>query len=110
MTVHVDVEIATDSATLPPVDAIARWVRRAITAAGRASDLEVSVRVVDAGEMQQLNRDFRGQDKPTNVLSFPAGDINGLPPDAGTPLGDIVICAAVVGNEAREQGKSPDDH
>jgi len=110
MTVHVDVEIASDSATLPPVNEIARWPRRAIAAAGRDSDLEVSVRVVDEAEMQELNRNFRGQDKPTNVLSFPAGDIRGLPPDAGTPLGDIVVCAAVVSREAREQHKSLEDH
>jgi probable rRNA maturation factor len=110
MTVHVDVGFASDSATLPPVDEIARWVRRALTAAGRDSDLEVSVRVVDEAEMQELNRSFRGQDKPTNVLSFPAGDIKGLPPDASTPLGDIVVCAAVVGSEARQQGKSLGDH
>jgi len=110
MTVHVDVEIASDSATLPPVDEIARWLRRAVVAAGRDSDFEVSVRVVDEAEMQELNRDFRGQDKPTNVLSFPAGDIRGLPPDASTPLGDIVVCAAVVDSEAVQQGKSLGDH
>lgn len=110
MTVHVDVEIASDATTLPPVDSIVRWVRSATAAAGRASDLEISVRIVDEAEMQDLNRNFRGQDKLTNVLSFPAGDIRGLPADAGSPLGDIVVCAAVVRREARQQGKAPDDH
>ena len=60
--------------------------------------------------MQQLNSDFREQDKTTNVLSFPGGEIAGLPMDAERPLGDIVICAAVVGDEAVKQGKSVPDH
>ena len=60
--------------------------------------------------MQELNKAFRDQDKPTNVLSFPAGEIDGLPADSGLPLGDIVICAAVVKDEAEDQGKSLLDH
>ena len=60
--------------------------------------------------MQTLNRNYRDQDKPTNVLSFPAGDVQGLPADTDTSLGDIVVCAAVVAREAREQGKTLDDH
>jgi len=73
-------------------------------------DVEVSVRVVNAAEMQQLNSEFRSQDKPTNVLSFPAGDFAGLPDDAERPLGDIVVCAAVVADEAEQQGKTLRDH
>lgn len=60
--------------------------------------------------MRSLNCAFRGKDKPTNVLSFPAGDVAGLPADAPLPLGDIVICAGVVGAEAAAQGKTEDDH
>jgi probable rRNA maturation factor len=70
----------------------------------------VSVRVVDVDEMQTLNRDYRDKDKPTNVLSFPAGEIDGLPADEGSSLGDVVICAAIVRDEAAEQGKSLADH
>lgn len=86
------------------------WVDRAIAAAGGDAGLEVSVRVVDEAEMQVLNREFRGQDKATNVLSFPAANLKGLPPEAEIPLGDIVVCAAVVGAEAERQGKSLNDH
>ena len=109
MTAQVDVQLAVDDASVPPADDIAFWVDRAINAAQRPSGAEVSVRVVDAAEMRQLNSEFREQDKSTNVLSFPAGDIAGLPADA-MPLGDIVVCAAVVRDEAEEQGKALTDH
>ena len=110
MTAQVDVQFVTDDESNPAADEIATWVERAVHAAGRLTALEVSVRVVDAGEMQALNREFRGQDKPTNVLSFPAGEFEGLPDDAAAPLGDIVICATVVAREAGEQGKVDSDH
>jgi probable rRNA maturation factor len=71
---------------------------------------EVSVRVVDVEEMQTLNREYRDKDEPTNVLSFPAGEITGLPDDEGGVLGDVVICAAIVRAEAVEQKKALADH
>ena len=110
MTAQVDVQLAADDESIPTADVIAIWVNRAIDAAGSASNMEVSVRVVDADEMQQLNSEFRDQDKPTNVLSFPAGDLAGLPDGAQRPLGDIVVCAAVVADEAQQQGKTQSDH
>jgi probable rRNA maturation factor len=110
MTVHVDVQFATEDTSLPESREIATWVSRATAAAGYTEETEISVRVVDSGEMQELNKTFRDQDKPTNVLSFPAGEIDGLPSDLGSPLGDIVICAAVVKVEAEDQGKSLLDH
>jgi probable rRNA maturation factor len=110
MTVRVDVDLASGSTTSPTADEINRWVRCAIAAAQRDSDLEVSVRVVNEPEMQALNREFRGKDVTTNVLSFPAGDIKGLPSGARIPLGDVIVCAAVVDAEAEQQGKSPGDH
>ena len=70
----------------------------------------MSVRVVDCEEMQTLNRDFRGTDKPTNVLSFPGGDVAGLPKDESRGLGDVVVCAEVVRDEAAAQNKSLEDH
>jgi probable rRNA maturation factor len=60
--------------------------------------------------MRALNRDYRDKDKPTNVLSFPAGQVTGLPEAEPMPIGDIVVCADVVSNEAAEQGKAPPDH
>ena len=110
MTAQVDVQLAADDESIPTADDIAIWVNRAIDAAGNSGKREVSVRVVGADEMQQLNREFREQDKPTNVLSFPVGDLAGLPDEAEQPLGDIVICAAVVAAEAVQQGKMQSDH
>jgi probable rRNA maturation factor len=110
MIAQVDVQLAADDGSVPTADDIATWVNRAVDGAGSTGDIEISVRVVSTAEMQQLNSEFRDQDKPTNVLSFPAGDLAGLPDDAARPLGDIVVCAAVVADEAEQQGKAQRDH
>jgi len=110
MTAQVDVQVAVDEQFVPESGDIATWVSRAIQAAGHTDETEVSGRVVGASEMQQLNSEFREQDKPTNVISFPAGSIEGLPPDAQLPLGDIVVCASVVRSEAEKQCKAVADH
>jgi probable rRNA maturation factor len=88
-------------------------IRRAISAAlshhyqNTAGNAEVSVRLVSEAEMSELNAAWRGQHKSTNVLSFPAD----LPADLEHPLlGDIVICAAVVRREARDQNKTDAAH
>ena len=107
---NVDVQIVSNASGIPSADAIGQWVERAVSTAAAGSDAEVSVRIVDEDEMQTLNRDYRDQDKPTNVLSFPAGGVDGLPPGVTPPLGDIVVCAAVVAREAEEQGKTLNDH
>lgn len=108
--VLVDVFQACDDNTTPAADAVRNWIALAANAAGHSSDVEVSVRIVDADESRALNREYRGKDKPTNVLSFPAGRIEGLPDDVPVQLGDIVVCASVVGEEAIEQDKAVADH
>jgi probable rRNA maturation factor len=78
-------------------------VRRAIAAAAaaapeKADDEEVSVLLTDDARIQELNRTWRGFDKPTNVLSFPAADAPpGLKP---RPLGDVVIAYQTLAREA----------
>jgi probable rRNA maturation factor len=84
------------------------WAESARQAANKAL---VTLRVAAADEVQGLNRDYRGKDKPTNVLSFPAEIPSGLSPELLSELdepelGDIIICAEVVAAEAAEQGKS----
>lgn len=69
-----------------------------------APDASLSIRVVGTAESRRLNRTWRGKDKPTNVLSFPA------PATQSPLLGDLAICAPVVAREAREQGKSAQAH
>jgi len=59
------------------------------------------VQVVAPAESRRLNAAWRGKDKPTNVLSFPVAELATGP---ARPLGDLVICAAVVRSEARAQG------
>lgn len=110
MNVQVDVQQAADETSALSSTDISRWVERVLEATGGHAGAELSVRVVDATEMQQLNKAYRGKDKATNVLSFPVGDIAGLPGDAAAPLGDLVICASVVRAEAESQGKRLADH
>jgi probable rRNA maturation factor len=110
MTVQVDVQNACDDDTAPEIPIVESWIARAVCATDAEGDIEVSVRIVDAAEIHALNSDYRGRDKPTNVLSFPAGEVAGLPADMPVPLGDVVICARVVREEAAAQGKAIDDH
>jgi probable rRNA maturation factor len=110
MTLRVEVQRADPDVSAPDDDFIHAWISRALEAAGQSLNAEVSVSIVGAGEMRALNRDYRAKDRPTNVLSFPAGPVTGLPEAEPVPIGDIVVCAQVVGDEAAEQSKSPQDH
>ncbi len=110
MTLRVEVQRTDLDDFAPDDDFIRAWVSRTFEAAGEKPHAEVSVRVVDAEEMRILNRDYRNKDKPTNVLSFPAGPVAGLPDAEPAPIGDIVVCAEVVGSEAAEQSKPLQDH
>ncbi len=68
---------------------------------------EVSLRIVDVGEMTELNQQYRNRTGPTNVLSFP----NGFNDESGRQLlGDIVLCGPVVLDEARRQEKTIESH
>jgi probable rRNA maturation factor len=71
----------------------------------RCADLNILI--VGSAAARRFNRDFRGRDYATNVLSFPYAAAPGEP---GGPLGDLVICAPVVVREARAQRKPPRDH
>ncbi len=70
-----------------------RWARAALIGGG-----QVTIRLVDADEGQALNRDYRGKDYATNVLSFPYET-------EPLVMGDLVICPTVVAREAAEQNK-----
>ena len=105
--VDVAVGYATSRKGVPSSASFRRWVEAALKGARRRKAAEVAIRIVDADEGQALNRQFRGRDYATNVLSFPAE----LPPGVDLPLiGDLVICAPVVAREAAEQGKKTADH
>ena len=107
MAVQIAVSYAVPRAGLPSPASFRRWVAAALAGARRRKPAELAIRVVDSAEGQALNRDYRGKDYATNVLSFPAE----LPPGVNLPLiGDLAICAPVVAREAAEQGKHPRDH
>ncbi len=107
----VDVQIACDD-EVPAEPEIRKWVSAALKQSGRAVNrpCEIAVRIVDAEEIQTLNELYRKKGGATNVLSFPGGEITGLPDDATLMLGDIVVCASVVASEAAEQDKALVDH
>ena len=100
MTIELDVQNATAFEPLPDDAQFSLWVE---TALREKSEAELTLRLVDRNESRKLNQRYRGKDQPTNVLSFPAE----LPPDLGIPLlGDIVLCAPLVGEESAAQNKS----
>ncbi|MCP3671629.1 MAG: rRNA maturation RNase YbeY [Gammaproteobacteria bacterium] len=102
-----DLELQTITAVAetPSEDSFAQWVRAALR--WEREQVELVIRLVDEAESQNLNREYRGKDRPTNVLSFPSD----LPAIVGSSLlGDLVICVPVVLREAAEQGKPPQAH
>lgn len=108
----VDIQYACEDAGVPDEQEIRNWVELAAEQSQclPAQPVEFAVRIVGEAEIQTLNQLYRNKDAATNVLSFPAGAIDGLPPDAERQMGDIVICASVVRDEALRQGKGLADH
>jgi probable rRNA maturation factor len=103
---------------LPRIEALARRVVAAVLAdrrVGLGRPAEVSVVLADDAFVRKLNRDHRGKDKPTNVLSFPLGDpaaAHGVARGRAAPLllGDIVLAFRTIRREARAEGKRLDRH
>jgi probable rRNA maturation factor len=105
MSIILDLQLASTASDLPSESQIQQWLDAAILPF--QAEAEVTVRIVDESESQQLNFDYREKDKPTNVLSFPFQ----CPPGIELPLlGDLVICAGVVAQEANEQQKTLSAH
>lgn len=89
---------------IPDDNAFRHWLTSAYL---DDNDSEAALVIVDAETIQTLNREYREQDKATNVLSFPA---NLDPVDGVRHLGDIIICAPVIATEARQQHKPVTAH
>ncbi len=119
----IDLQITVDNEdNLPASQAFHRWAKATFAELGKDDKVELTIRLTDNNEVQQLNRDYRGQDKPTNILSFPyaampidplelqmayAGDVAEL----DVPfIGDLIIATGVMEAEAVEQGKMLYDH
>lgn len=97
----IDLQIACEQETgLPTAEEIEQWATAAVQP--QSDEVEMTVRIVDEAESHELNLNYRGKDRPTNVLSFPFE----CPDEVELPLlGDLVICRQVVEREAQEQEK-----
>lgn len=95
---NLSVQYATRAPWVPERGDVRRWARAALPGGG-----QITVRFVDDEEGRSLNRDYRGKDYATNVLSFPY-DYEPV------VCGDLVVAPAVCVREAAEQGKTPGDH
>ena len=101
MSIELDLQIAVENEQgLPTEQDIQLWLDKTIPEF--QENAELTVRIVDTEESHQLNHDYRGKDKPTNVLSFPFEAPPGMELDL---LGDLIICRQVVEKEAEEQNK-----
>lgn len=106
MAITLDLQLATQSTeNLPHADEFQTWVDAALSKYNKP--FELTVRIVDITESQSLNLQYRDKDKPTNVLSFPFEVPDGVDLDL---LGDLIICKAVVEQEAAEQHKTLQAH
>jgi probable rRNA maturation factor len=104
--ITLDLQIACEEERgLPEMAQFQLWLEKALEV--YAQEAEVTVRLVDEAEIQQLNATYRGKDAPTNVLSFPFE----APPGIELPLlGDLIICRQVVEQEAEQQNKNLSAH
>ena len=105
MTITLDLQQACDAKNLPTNTQFQLWVDTALN--HYQKDFELTIRLVEVKESQALNLQYREKVKPTNVLSFPFEVPEGIELDL---LGDLVICADVVAEEAKEQKKDLHNH
>jgi probable rRNA maturation factor len=103
--------IEIEDAAWEAIPGLQTLAEQAVAAAlqGREEAGEVFLLFTSDHEIQAMNRDWRGKDKATNVLSFPAADMP-LPQGEIAPLGDVVLAYGTVAREAAEQGKELAHH
>jgi probable rRNA maturation factor len=106
MTIDLELQIATNVKTLPHPSQFKEWVRvvfsNDLEELKNFTNLELTIRIVDQQEIIDLNTRYRHKNVPTNVLSFPGYIEEEFDYHI---LGDIVICAAVIEEEAKQQNK-----
>lgn len=109
MAIELEIQDVSAYPDKPEATELQGWAEAAC--ADLAGLLGLVVRIVDEADSQALNLEYRGKDRPTNVLSFPFEAPPGIPAELLEPqLGDLVICAPVVAREAAEQGKTAAAH
>ncbi|NQY64598.1 MAG: rRNA maturation RNase YbeY [Alteromonadaceae bacterium] len=100
MNIELDLQLACQADKLPQHEQLHHWLTTVLAKYNKP--FELTIRIVDEQESQQLNNQYRGKNKPTNVLSFPFEVPEGIELDL---LGDLVICATIVEQEAKVQNK-----
>ena len=103
--IEIDVQRIAHAENLPSDEDFAVWVNAALGQYNKP--FELTIRLVDESESQELNSQYRQKDKPTNVLSFPFEVPEGIELNL---LGDLVICIQVVEAEAKQQQKTLSAH
>lgn len=100
-----------DHGPLPSEAQVRQWIDTTLAELDYSADVQLTVRIVDRDEMAELNQTYRHKQGVTNVLSFPFEQPQGLPEQELVPLlGDIIICAPVVHEEAAQQQKAVLQH
>lgn len=105
MNITLDLQIAYQHSSTPKLQKFQQWVNAALVSYNKT--FELTIRIVDNAESQQLNQQYRHKNSPTNVLSFPFEVPDGIELDL---LGDLVICADILLTEAKTQNKSIESH
>jgi|WetSurMetagenome_2_1015567.scaffolds.fasta_scaffold120557_1 probable rRNA maturation factor len=103
-TCKINLQIASHDNAIPSKQAFKKWVNAIITT---NNNCELNIRIVDITDSAQLNRVYRNNNAPTNILSFPFTIPNGVTTNI---LGDLVICAPLVKEEAILQDKKLSAH
>ncbi|WP_020483176.1 rRNA maturation RNase YbeY [Methylomonas sp. MK1] len=103
---YIDMQIAT-SAPHPELEQFQQWADIALAIFEDGADSELVIRLVDDAESAQLNQQYRHKNGPTNILSFPFEAPAGMDIDL---LGDLVICAPLIAQEAAQQNKLAEHH
>jgi probable rRNA maturation factor len=102
-----DLQIASQSKNIPSKKQFQQWFEL-VSKQQKIHKQRVTIRIVNKAESQRLNKRYRHKNKPTNVLSFTSDP--SLATLGFNLLGDIVICAPIVEQEAQKQGKNPLHH
>jgi probable rRNA maturation factor len=113
--VSIDLQVACQVDSIPLKAEIHECLEQAFQTSERniSRQCNVAVRIVTEDESRKLNKQFRDQDKATNVLAFPATGPDGITDlleNGIQVLGDLVICGPLLEQEAEEQAKNPTDH
>lgn len=110
MVVEVDYQVASgipENIYVPDEQLAASWIDAVLAVVSQGKVVQVSLCVVNRQEITALNEKYRNINKATNVLSFPYEMMPGV---ELTLIGDVVVCAEVVNEEAQQQGKSLQQH